>query len=117
ATVKLTGTYLQRVLERTPPPLCTPLSCTPLLVLNDQEKRLVFTNKPKIHPGPLFNCTLLVTEVPNLRIEPLITGFEFVILAPLPGNRLLKRPHLGKTTLPNPQAHLQQENENDHNGP
>ena len=80
----------------------------PKSVLDYEKKSLVFANKAKVHPGPLFHSTLLITKVPHLRIKPVITRRQPGILRPLLSNRILQRPNLRKATLPDPQANLQQ---------
>src|SRR5690554_5927033 len=101
-----------RVLKRTTPALCAPLS-----VFHYQKEGFVFTNKPKIHAGTFLHGSLLVTKIPHLRIKPVITPRQPGILRPLLGNRILQRPNLRKAPLPDPQSNLQQENQHYQNGP
>src|SRR5690554_2696998 len=102
------------VAERTSLPLCAQIKKS---LLNDRKESLIIANQPKVHPSPLFNSALLITKVTHLRIQTRIASGQFSILFPLLRNRLLQRPDLRKAALPNPQAHLQKENENNHESP
>jgi hypothetical protein len=86
-------------------------------VFNNQEKGLVVSNQAEVHSGPLFNGALLITQIPDFGIQTFIAGSQFGIFFTLLGDGLLESPYLRKAALPDPQAHLQQENNNNHCGP
>ena len=43
-------------------------------VFNNQEKGLVVSYQAEVHSGPFFNGALLVTQIPDFRIETFIAG-------------------------------------------
>src|SRR5690554_5155784 len=114
ATVKSKGKWSYRVLDRTSLPFCAQIKKT---MINNKKESLTIANQPQAHPGSLSHRTLLITKVTHLRIQTRIACGQLSILFPLLRNRLLQRPDLRKTAFPNPQAHLQKENENNHESP